>query len=298
MNKTGATQQILLVTGMSGAGKSTALQVLEDLGWETLDNFPLRLLANLLDTYGESQMPIAIGLDSRTRGFAPQDIIRECEALGARDEVNLTTLFIDSSDGELQRRYNETRRPHPMARERQVAEGIRDERSLLEPLRNWAEVLIDTSEYSTNQLQQVIRERFGEKDVQGMTITVTSFGFARGMPPLADLLFDMRFLDNPHWIGELRDLTGLDKPVADHIRSDPAFDPAFASICNTLLELLPRYAAQDRSYLNIGFGCTGGRHRSVFSAEAAAQVLREAGFSPTVVHRNLESRPADPFERS
>ncbi|MAW90913.1 MAG: RNase adapter RapZ [Altererythrobacter sp.] len=298
MNKTGATQQILLVTGMSGAGKSTALQVLEDLGWETLDNFPLRLLANLLDTYGESQMPIAIGLDSRTRGFAPQDIIRECEALGARDEVNLTTLFIDSSDGELQRRYNETRRPHPMARERQVAEGIRDERSLLEPLRNWAEVLIDTSEYSTNQLQQVIRERFGGKDVQGMTITVTSFGFARGMPPLADLLFDMRFLDNPHWIGELRDLTGLDKPVADHIRSDPAFDPAFASICNTLLELLPRYAAQDRSYLNIGFGCTGGRHRSVFSAEAAAQVLREAGFSPTVVHRNLESRPADPFERS
>tara|TARA_B100000953_G_scaffold176231_2_gene145143 strand:+ start:785 stop:1681 length:897 start_codon:yes stop_codon:yes gene_type:complete len=298
VNKTGATQQILLVTGMSGAGKSTALQVLEDLGWETLDNFPLRLLANLLDTYGESQMPIAIGLDSRTRGFAPQDIIRECEALGARDEVNLTTLFIDSSDGELQRRYNETRRPHPMARERQVAEGIRDERSLLEPLRNWAEVLIDTSEYSTNQLQQVIRERFGGKDVQGMTITVTSFGFARGMPPLADLLFDMRFLDNPHWIGELRDLTGLDKPVADHIRSDPAFDPAFASICNTLLELLPRYAAQDRSYLNIGFGCTGGRHRSVFSAEAAAQVLREAGFSPTVVHRNLESRPADPFERS
>ena len=298
MNKTGATQQILLVTGMSGAGKSTALQVLEDLGWETLDNFPLRLLANLLDTYGESQMPIAIGLDSRTRGFAPQDIIRECEGLGARDGVNLTTLFIDSSDGELQRRYNETRRPHPMARERQVAEGIRDERSLLEPLRNWAEVLIDTSEYSTNQLQQVIRERFGGKDVQGMTITVTSFGFARGMPPLADLLFDMRFLDNPHWIGELRDLTGLDKPVADHIRSDPAFDPAFASICNTLLELLPRYAAQDRSYLNIGFGCTGGRHRSVFSAEAAAQVLREAGFSPTVVHRNLESRPADPFERS
>jgi len=298
VNKTGATQQILLVTGMSGAGKSTALQVLEDLGWETLDNFPLRLLANLLDTYGESQMPIAIGLDSRTRGFAPQDIIRECEGLGARDGVNLTTLFIDSSDGELQRRYNETRRPHPMARERQVAEGIRDERSLLEPLRNWAEVLIDTSEYSTNQLQQVIRERFGEKDVQGMTITVTSFGFARGMPPLADLLFDMRFLDNPHWIGELRDLTGLDKPVADHIRRDPAFDPAFTSICNTLLELLPRYAAQDRSYLNIGFGCTGGRHRSVFSAEAAAQVLREAGFSPTVVHRNLESRPADPFERS
>ena len=184
-----------------------------------------------------------------------------------------------------------------MARERQVAEGIRDERDLLEPLRAWAEVLVDTSEYSTNQLQQVIRERFGKKDVQEMTVTVTSFGFSRGMPPLADLLFDMRFLDNPHWVTGLRELTGLDEAVANHIRRDPAFDQAFGSICNTLLELLPRYAAQDRSYLNIAFGCTGGRHRSVFSAEAAAQVLREAGFSPTVIHRNLESRPADPLER-
>ena len=294
---TKASQPILLVTGMSGAGKSTTLQVLEDLGWETLDNFPLRLLANLLETYGESPTPLAIGLDARTRGFAPADIIRECEVLASREGVSLTTLFIDCSDSELQRRYNETRRPHPMARERQVAEGIRDERDLLEPLRAWAEVLVDTSEYSTNQLQQVIRERFGKKDVQEMTVTVTSFGFSRGMPPLADLLFDMRFLDNPHWVTGLRELTGLDEAVANHIRRDPAFDQAFGSICNTLLELLPRYAAQDRSYLNIAFGCTGGRHRSVFSAEAAAQVLREAGFSPTVIHRNLESRPADPLER-
>lgn len=290
-------QKILLVTGLSGAGKSTALQVLEDLGWEAIDNFPLRLLANLVASDGEDRMPVAIGIDSRTRGFVPTEIIEECEALTKHGDTELTALFVDCSDSEIERRYNETRRPHPMARERPVSGGIRAERELLEPLRNWAEVLIDTTEFSTHQLQQVIRERFGRSGSREMTVTVSSFGFARGMPPLADLLFDMRFLDNPHWVPELRDLTGLDAPVAAHIESDPALFPAFARIADALLELVPRYAAQDRSYLHIAFGCTGGRHRSVYSAERAGQVLREAGFSPTVIHRNLESRPADPLER-
>ncbi len=291
-------QRILLVTGMSGAGKTTALQVLEDLGWEAIDNFPLRLLASLVDAEAERQAPIAIGFDSRTRGFAPADIIEQCEGLTDRGDVELTTLFIDCSDGELERRYNETRRPHPMARERPVAGGIKAERELLEPLRNWAEILIDTSELAGNQLQQVMRERFGKSRDREMTVTISSFGFARGLPPLADLLFDMRFLDNPHWVPELRELTGLDAPVAAHIEKDPGFAPAFAQISRTLLELLPRYGAQDRGYLNIAFGCTGGRHRSVYSAERAAQVLREAGFSPTVIHRNLGNRLADPLERS
>ncbi len=297
MNDTPSRQRILLVTGMSGAGKSTALQVLEDLGWEAIDNFPLRLLSNLVGSEAESRSPIAIGFDSRTRGFVPAGIIAQCEELAKREDVELTTLFIDCSTSELERRYNETRRPHPMARERPVAGGIKAERELLEPLRSWAEVLIDTSEFSANQLGQVVRERFGKSGAREMTVTVSSFGFARGMPPLADLLFDMRFLDNPHWQPELRDLTGQDEPVARHIEADPALEPAFARIADTLLELLPRYAAQDRSYLNIAFGCTGGRHRSVYSAERAARVLREAGFSPTVLHRNLESRPADPLER-
>nr|WP_272916464.1 RNase adapter RapZ [Qipengyuania vulgaris] len=288
----------MLVTGMSGAGKTTALQVLEDLGWEAIDNFPLRLLASLVDAEAERQAPIAIGFDSRTRGFAPADIIEQCEGLADQSDVELTHLFIDCSDGELERRYNETRRPHPMARERPVAGGIKAERELLEPLRNWAEILIDTSELATNQLQQVMRERFGKSRDREMTVTISSFGFARGLPPLADLLFDMRFLDNPHWVPELRELTGLDAAVAHHIERDPGFAPAFSQISRTLLELLPRYGAQDRGYLNIAFGCTGGRHRSVYSAERAAQVLREAGFSPTVVHRNLGNRPADPLERS
>ena len=298
MSEAPARQRVLLLTGMSGAGKSTALQVLEDLGWDAIDNLPLRLLPSLVANGKDEHAPVAIGFDSRTRGFVPAEVIEQGEALAARDDIELTTLFIDCSAGELERRYNETRRPHPLARERPVAGGIKAERELLEPLRSWAQVLIDTTGLGTNQLQQVIRERFGRKDRPEMTVTVSSFGFARGMPPLADLVFDMRFLDNPHWVPELRELTGLDAPVARHIESDPAFTPAFEQISATLLELLPRYAAQDRSYLNVAFGCTGGRHRSVYSAEAAARVLRKAGFSPTVIHRNLANRPADPLERS
>lgn len=288
--------RILLVTGLSGAGKSTALQVLEDLGWEAIDNFPLRLLGSLVGSGGDNA-PVAIGFDSRTRGFVPAEIIEMCKELDARDDVELTTLFIDCTSAELERRYNETRRPHPMARGRPALDGIKAERELLEPLRRWANIVIDTTDYATNQLQQVVRERFGERADSRMTVTISSFGFARGMPPLADLLFDMRFLDNPHWVESLRDKTGLEDAVGEHIAGDPAFAPAFERIVDLLREVMPRYAAQGRSYLNIAFGCTGGRHRSVYSAERAAQVLRELGFSPTVLHRNLGSRPADPLER-
>ena len=289
-------QRILLVTGLSGAGKSTALQVLEDLGWETIDNFPIRLLGGLV-AGSDANTRLAIGFDSRTRGFVPQEIIALCNQFEARDDIELTTLFIDCTSAELERRYNETRRPHPMARGRTALDGIKAERELLDPLRRWSDTVIDTSDYAANQLQQVVRERFAENAEPGMSVTVSSFGFARGMPPLADLMFDMRFLDNPHWIEGLREQTGLDEAVGTHISADPAFDPAFEKITDLLLEVMPRYAAQGRSYLNIAFGCTGGRHRSVYSAERAAEVLREAGFSPTVIHRNLGSRPADPLER-
>lgn len=289
-------QRILLVTGLSGAGKSTALQVLEDLGWEAIDNFPIRLLGGLVGS-GSDNAPLAIGFDSRTRGFVPAEIIEMCKTFDARDDVELTTLFIDCTSAELERRYNETRRPHPMARGRPALDGIKAERELLEPLRRWADIVIDTTDYATNQLQQVVRERFAEHAERQMTVTISSFGFARGMPPLADLLFDMRFLDNPHWVEGLREQTGLDQAVGDHISADPAFAPAFERIVDLLREVMPHYAAQGRSYLNIAFGCTGGRHRSVYSAERAAEVLRSEGFSPTVLHRNLGSRPADPLER-
>lgn len=291
-------QHLLLVTGLSGAGKTTALRVLEDLGWEAIDNFPIRLLGRLIgrSASDEQRTPLAIGFDSRTRGFVPQDIIAKVKELSERNDLLVTTLFLDCASGELERRYNETRRRHPMAQGRPVRVGIQAERELLEPLRRWADAVVDTTEFTSNQLQQSIRERFARTAPQGMSVIVSSFGFARGTPPLADLVFDMRFLDNPHWIKELREQTGLDAPVGDHIRSDPAFDIAFGQIRDLLLTLLPRYAAQGKSYVNIAFGCTGGRHRSVFTAARMADSLQEAGFSPTIIHRNLASRAADEIE--
>jgi UPF0042 nucleotide-binding protein len=183
-----------------------------------------------------------------------------------------------------------------MAAEHSAIEGIRAERELLAPLRRWAESVIDTTAMSANDLQQEIRERYLGDASPELTVTVSSFGFARGTPPLADLVFDMRFLDNPHWVPELRELTGLDAPVQAHIDADPAWDEAFGRIRDLVLLLLPRYAAQGKAYVHIAFGCTGGRHRSVRSAEAMAEALRGAGFSPTVIHRNLGSRAADQVE--
>lgn len=294
-------QRILLVTGLSGAGKTTALRVLEDLGWETIDNFPIRLLDRLLGSDGDRRpdslrAPLAIGFDARTRGFDPDWIIAMVKALVLREDLLISTLFLDCEDRELERRYNETRRRHPLAEGRPVSAGISAEREWLAPLRRWAESVINTTSHTSNDLQQEIRERFAGTDSQEMTVTITSFGFARGTPPLADLMFDMRFLNNPHWQEELRDQTGKDPGVGTYIRQDPSFSPAFAQICDLLLTLLPRYREQGKIYVNVAFGCTGGRHRSVFTAEEIAKSLREAGFSPTVVHRNLGSRAAEMIE--
>ena len=290
-------QRVLLVTGLSGAGKTTALRVLEDLGWEAIDNFPIRLLSGLLERAEGDATPLAIGFDSRTRGFVPRDIIDTVKKLSARGDVRVTTLFLDCGSGELERRYNETRRRHPMASGRPVHVGIQAERELLEPLRRWADLVIDTTAYASNQLQQSIREQFREDRPDAMSVIISSFGFARGTPPLADLVFDMRFLDNPHWVDELRDQTGLDAPVAEHIRADPAFGDVFVQIRDLLLTMLPLYAAQGKSYVNVAFGCTGGRHRSVYTADRMAAALEEAGFAPTLIHRNLQSRAADEIER-
>lgn len=296
----GERQRILLVTGLLGAGKSTVLRELEDLGWEILDNFPIRLLEGLIDSTtcagNDAATPLAIGFDTRTRGFNPHDVIALVKRLTLRDDLELTTLFLDCSGRELERRYNETRRRHPLADGMPASSGIAAERELLEPLRRWSDMVIDTSEFSAPVLQQVVRERFEPALDRALTLTVSSFGFSRGMPPVADLVFDMRFLDNPHWDPQLRPLTGQDAPVGDHIRQDPAFPEAFARIRDLLLFLLPRYEAQGKAYVHVAFGCTGGRHRSVFMAEQISAALRAGGFSPTLVHRNLGSRAADLLE--
>ncbi|MBK6801528.1 MAG: RNase adapter RapZ [Novosphingobium sp.] len=295
-----ARQRVLLVTGLLGAGKTTALRVLEDLGWETIDNFPIRLLDRLIDSpdapASEVRAPLAIGFDSRTRGFDPNKVIERVKRLVDRPDLELTTLFLDCSGAELERRYNETRRRHPMAQDLPVSAGIAAEREVMEPLRRWADMVISTTGFTSNDLQLAIRERFLPDAPRTMTITVTSFGFSRGTPPLADLVFDMRFLDNPHWDAQLRPQTGLDRGVGVYIAKDPAFDEAFARIRDLILMLLPRYQAQGKAYLNIAFGCTGGRHRSVFVTEQIAAALRGAGYSPTVLHRNLSARAADLVE--
>ncbi|MFY7835185.1 MAG: RNase adapter RapZ [Novosphingobium sp.] len=301
MTQDSAPQRILLVTGLLGAGKTTALRTLEDLGWEAIDNFPIRLLDRLLETEPgsarhESGARMAIGFDTRTRGFDPARTIELVKKLSQRRDLQITTLFLDCGGAELERRYNETRRRHPMSEDKPAATGIAAERELLEPLRRWADVVISTTSFTSNDLQAAIRAQFGGESAAEPTLTISSFGFSRGTPPLADLVFDMRFLANPHWVDDLRPQTGRDAAVGDYIREDPAFAEAFARIRDLLLLLVPRYREQGKAYVHVAFGCTGGKHRSVFMAEQIASALREEGFSPTLLHRNLASRAADLLE--
>lgn len=293
-------QSILLVTGLSGAGMSTALRALQDLGWEVVDNLPIRLLGPLLatpQTSGEaSERPLALGIDSRTRGFSAENVVRSIKRLRETQKREVTTLYLDCAGSELDRRYSETRRRHPLAEDRPAADGIAREREMLEPLRRWADHLIDTTTYSSNELQQEIRLRFSLGERSGPIVNVMSFGFARGLPRNADLVFDMRFLRNPHWVEELRPGTGLDPAVADYVRGDPAYEEAVGKIEGLLETLIPRYRAEGKSYVTIAIGCTGGRHRSVHVADRIGGFLRGLGHNPNIIHRNLSSLPQDGLE--
>ncbi|MFA5968005.1 MAG: RNase adapter RapZ [Sphingomonas sp.] len=294
-------KEILLVTGLSGAGKSTVLRTLEDMGWEIVDNLPLLLLDRLLATAHASAIdapsrPIALGLGAQTRDFDPEDVVQRIKRLRSEHGDDIGVLFLDCAGGELERRFSETRRRHPLALDRPVSDGIARERELLAPLRRWANRLIDTTDLSANELAQQVRSTFARDGLGEPTLAVKSFGFARGLPRDADLVFDMRFLKNPHWDEKLRPHTGLDADVGSYIAQDPAYSEALAAIESLVLMLLPRYRAEGKSYVTIAFGCTGGRHRSVHVAERVAQRLRDSGFSPTVTHRDLAAAPQDSLE--
>lgn len=296
-------KQILLVTGMYGAGKTTVLRTLEDLGWEVVDNLPVllldRLLATALPEGGDGhERPLALGFGANTRGFDAEAIVKRIRNLREKHGHDVGLLFLECGDAELERRYNETRRPHPFASDRPAAVGIARERDVLEPLRNWANRLIDTTDLTAQQLSQQIRDRFSGSGLGEPTLTVMSFGFSRGLPRNADIVLDMRYLRNPHWDPALRPGTGKDADVSAYVADDPAYFQSMKQTEALLLTLLPRYRAEGKAYVTIAFGCTGGRHRSVHVAERIAARLRDAGFSPTVVHRDLAAAPQDSLEGS
>ncbi len=293
--------RILLVTGMSGAGKSTVLNTLEDMGWEVVDNLPFQLLDRLLATQAPAgisdERPLALGIDSRTRGFDAQAIIDRVKSMNDQRQDNIAVLFMDCSGAELERRYSETRRRHPLALDRPASDGIARERELVAPLRQWAAHVVDTTSSTTNDLKHEIRTRFSDWGNAGMSLAVLSFGFTRGLPRNADLVFDMRFLQNPYWVEDLRALSGRDEAVSAYVRSDPSYEDAVSRIEGLLLTLLPRYKAEGKAYVTIAFGCTGGRHRSVHVAERVAAYLASEGFAPTLSHRDVGDGTEEPVTR-
>lgn len=278
---------IVLVTGMSGAGRTTCLKFLEDWGFEAVDNLPFNLLGRVLRP-AEDEPPerLAIGIDSRTRGFAPAEIVTLLAQARTAGGPPAMLLFLDCDDEVLRRRFSETRRRHPLAEALGVGEALAAERLLLAPLRSAADLLIDTSELSPPELRRILAGHFAPDRGQ-LAISVVSFAYREGLPREADLVFDVRFLRNPHYIGELRPLTGRGAPVQDYIRHDPDFSSFVASLQTLLTPLLPRYQSEGKSYLTIAFGCTGGKHRSVFMAELIGAWLRGCGWDATAVHREL-----------
>jgi RNase adaptor protein for sRNA GlmZ degradation len=278
---------IVLITGMSGAGRTSSLKMLEDLGYEAVDNLPLSLLPGLVGQTGVRLQPIAVGIDVRTRGFAVVNVLGELEKLVSDRGLDCRLVFVDCDDEALARRYTETRRRHPLAGDRPVMDGIRLERELVSPLRARADLVIDTSVSKPADLKRILAGHFALDDRPGLQLFVTSFSFRQGLPREADLVFDVRFLDNPYYDPALRDMTGLDAAVGSFVASDPGYDAFFASLTGLLTPLLPRYDREGKSYLTIAIGCTGGRHRSVYVAEQLGRWLRAEGQVVTVAHRDV-----------
>jgi len=278
--------EVVIVTGMSGAGRSTALKALEDIGFEAVDNLPLPLLSNLIPKAGLAR-PLAIGVDVRTRGFRVADFRAAVSKLRARRDLSVKTVFLDCDDEVIRRRYAETRHRHPLAADRPVMDGIRHERRLLTPLKTEVDAVIDTSDLAPGLLRQRLLCVIKSRERRALAVFVTSFSYRYGLPREADLVFDVRFLANPHYEAKLQPLTGRDKRVARFISRDPGYKPFFAGLTGLLKPLLPRFEGEGKSYLTIAVGCTGGRHRSVFVAEALGSWLHRQGRGVTLHHRDI-----------
>jgi len=291
---------LVLVTGMAGAGRGTALKCLEDLGYEAVDNLPLVLLPQLLGgicVNGEydagkiaSNKPLAIGIDSRTRGFSSDTLLDFLKKLATPSRQRAIIIYLDSDDEVLRRRFTETRRRHPLAPDRPVMDGIAREREITKDLRAHAEIIIDTSTLIMGELKSLLSRRLNLDKTTGPAFTVISFAYRNGLPREADLVFDVRFLKNPYYMPALRSLTGRDPEVATMLANDNSFSEFFASLTNLLWPLLPNFKHEGKSYLTIAIGCSGGQHRSVYVAERLAAWLKEKDHAVFLQHRDLAEK--------
>lgn len=278
---------VLLVTGPSGAGRTTAIQNLEDLGYEGIDNVPLSLVPQLLDGLAPGRF-LALGLDVRNRDFTVLALIDLIDRMARDPAIILDVLYLECSTNELVRRYSLTRRRHPLAPDGFPAEGVVRENELLSPIRARADHLIDTSDLSPHELKAEIRRCFAQDEGGGMNVCLQSFSYRRGLPEGCDMVFDCRFLANPYWRPELRELDGRSKEVIDYVRNTPQFDEFYRRLVDLLLFLLPMHVREGKAHLSIGFGCTGGQHRSVTLVELMATTLSREGWSVAKRHREIE----------
>jgi len=277
--------RLVVVTGLSGAGRSTALKALEDMGYAIVDNLPLSLVPNLLG--GPQEAPLAIGIPVLNHNFSATALVEALDLLNPRANHQLNLVFLECDDDKLVQRYIETRHRHPVAGDRPVTDGIALERRLVSPLRERADLVIDTTALNPGALKRLLHGHFALDASPGIAIFVTSFAYRHGLPREADLVLDVRFLRNPHYVAALEPLGGRDPAVAAFIEADPYFSDFVAGLGTWLEPLLPRYETEGKSYLTIAIGCTGGRHRSVFVAEWLGSWLKGKGFRVAINHRDL-----------
>ncbi len=277
--------KLILVTGMSGAGKSIALKTLEDSGFEAIDNMPLSFFPYIVNSSTPTRN-LAIGNDIRSRDFSIEYFLKVIAELKNNPNIDFKLLFLDCDDETLRRRFTETRRRHPLALDRPVLDGIHHERALISKLRDVADLVIDTSETEAADLRKTIISNFAQEE-RNLSVVLTSFSFKHGIPREADMVFDVRFLKNPHYDTELRPFTGLDAKVGKYIESDIGFADFFNNLTSLIMPLLPRYLEEGKCYLTIAIGCTGGKHRSVYITQKLGNFLQNAGYNITTRHRDL-----------